>query len=125
MAQPTRNYDAGADIPRYTIVKISADFTVVPCTSATDRSIGVTTEIDASSGERVDVYRDDFAYVVLGGTVVAGDPLTSDSNGAAVKSTPAATVTNCVVGFAETDGVAGDVIKAYIQPVYHSNAANS
>lgn len=123
--QLAKTYDAGGAIPAYTLVKFSADFTVVICTGPTDRSIGVSTEVDTASGDRVDVIRDDLTFVKLGGTVAAGDPLTSDSNGNAVTSAPAATVTHAIIGYAETSGVAGDIIKMNVEPGYLSNAANS
>jgi hypothetical protein len=42
-----------------------------------------------STGGMVDVVRAGLASVRLGGTVAAGDPLTSDANGKAVKAVPA------------------------------------
>lgn len=49
--------------------------------------------------------------VILGGTVAAGDPLTSDASGLAVVAAPAAGVNNDIIGFALEAGVSGDLIK--------------
>jgi len=115
MANPmfTKTYDAGvASIPPYTIVKFSADYTVVPAAAATDVLVGVTTEVTTvNAGDRTDIVHSGAPYVQLGGTVAAGDPLTSDSNGHAVKAAPAAgSNVNCI-GRARYSGVSGDVIE--------------
>jgi len=105
-----RNYTAGAAIAKYRIVKFSADGTVIQGVLATDALIGVVDiPNNAPTGARVDVVRDDITLVELGGTVVAGDLLTSDAVGRAVKAVPAAGANNRIVGIAETAGVLGDI----------------
>lgn len=113
MANPglIKTYNAAGAIPAYTIVKFgSNDYDMVAGAAATDKLIGVTTEIAAASGEPVDVIHTEIANVVLGGTVTRGDGLTSDANGAGVTAAPATGVNNTVVGVALISGVAGDVI---------------
>ncbi|WP_454844888.1 DUF2190 domain-containing protein [Ralstonia thomasii] len=118
MANPgfIKTYDAGAAIAPYTIVKFSADFTVVPAAAATDNLIGVTTEVSASTGDRVDVVHTEAPFVQLGGTVSAGQWLTSDANGHAVAAAPASGAVANVIGFARYGGVSGDVIEVVMTP---------
>ena len=49
--------------------------------------------------------------VTAGGTIKAGDPVTSDSSGQAIKAAPNAGVTVNVVGRAYEDAVSGDVFR--------------
>ncbi len=110
---------ASAAIPKRRIVKFGAsDGAVVLAAgpAATEFSIGITTEIDAASGEPVDVIRGGIADVEYGGTVTRGGPITSDSTGRAVAAAPAAGVNNRCIGFAEVSAVVGDVGPAFIQP---------
>lgn len=115
MANPDfiKTYNAGAaNIPPYTIVKYSADFTVVPAAASTDELVGVTTEVTTvNSGDRIDVIHSGAPYVKLGGTVAAGDPLTSDANGNAIKAVPSTGVNANCIGRARYSGVSGDVIE--------------
>jgi len=59
------------------------------------------------------VDRAGLSRVTLGGTVNAGDWLTSDANGKAIATT---TTGNHVIGRAEAPGVAGDVIDYFNAP---------
>ena len=113
MANPEfiKTYDAGAAVTPYTIVKFSADYTVVPAAASTDVLVGVTTEVSSNSGDRVDVVHSGAPYVKLGGTVSAGDPITSDASGYGVKAAPATGVNANCIGRARYGGVAGDVIE--------------
>lgn len=104
-----KNYIAGGAITKYRIVKFSADRAVVQAAAATDALIGVSQEIDAASGERVDVCRIGMPLVEYGGTVARGDPLTSDANGKAIKANPSAGTKVSIIGFAEVSAVAGDI----------------
>jgi len=105
-----KTYTAGADIPARTLVKFSADRTVVPAAAATDAIIGVSTEVDASNGDPVDIYRDGLVEVIAGGNLTRGTYLTSDVNGNAVESAPASGNTAQTIGIAEVSAVAGDII---------------
>jgi len=110
-------YKAEVAISKYHLVKPgSTEGTATIASSATDALLGVTTDIDANAGETVDVAYSDIGLVQAGGTIAAGDPLTSDANGAAVKAAPAAGANNRIVGFAKNAGVAGDIINVFISP---------
>lgn len=98
--------------PAYSVVKFSTstDFQVLPATSPTDPLAGVLTEVAANSGERVDVVHTQVAYVLSGGTINAGDPLTVNANSAAVTASSG----NRCFGIARQSAVAGDVFEAII-----------
>lgn len=118
-ATSIKSYVAGAAITKRRIVKWGAtDGAVIPATAAaaTEYLMGVTTEITVASGEPVDVVREGLADVEYGGTVVRGDPLTSDASGRAVTAAPGAGVNNRIIGFAEVSGVVGDIGTASISP---------
>lgn len=111
MANPTfiKNYNAGADIPKFTIVKFGgSDGVVVKAAASTDAVIGVTYDVDAANGDRADVIHGGIADVKLGGTVARGDYIASDANGNGVVA-PAAATSN-VIGIALVSGVSGDII---------------
>ncbi|MBS0364910.1 MAG: DUF2190 family protein [Proteobacteria bacterium] len=119
MANPglIKTYDAGAAIAPYTIVKLTTtDFQALAAAAATDPIIGVTTEVNAASGDRVDVVHNGIAYVTAGGAIAAGDALTSDANGHAITTV---TANNRTVGFARQSAVAGDVFEALIAPAVY------
>lgn len=78
----------------------------VTATAPADKLLGTSDDLDHAVGEVVDMAVGPVPLVVLGGIVAAGDPLTSDANGAAV----VAVAGNRIVGFAETAGVAGDIV---------------
>jgi len=113
----TKAYDAGAAITAHSIVKFgSSDYAVVLGAAATDLLIGVTTEIAAASGERVDVIHGGIADVKLGGTVARGEPVTSDDEGLGVKAAPTAAAANRIVGYALISGDSGDIIPVLLAP---------
>lgn len=112
MANPTlsKNYTAETAVKKNRIVAFgTAEGSVIHATAATDKAIGVSLELDAAAGERVDVVRTGIADVEYGGTVAVGDLLTSDSDGCAVVAAPAAGENARVVGVAEHAGLAGDI----------------
>lgn len=114
-----RSYEASADIAPYRIVKFSDAANspkVAQGAAATDPLIGVSDKMGGVSGGMTDVVRAGLAGVELGGAVSAGDPLTADADGKAVKCTPTADETHYVVGFADAPGIAGDIIDAFIAP---------
>lgn len=99
---------AEAAVEGYRIVKPgTADMSCVKASAATDKLLGTSDELDHAIGEIVDVAAIPVARVRLGGTVGAGDALTSDANGKAIATT---TTGNRTIGFAETAGVADQVI---------------
>ena len=105
-----KNYKAEGAISAFTLVKPGAsDLTVLAAAAVADSIIGVTTDISAALGERLDVILEGVADVLYGGTVARGDYLTSDASGRAVTATPAAGINNNVIGRALVSGVLGDV----------------
>lgn len=112
-----KSYQAEAAINPYRIVKLgAADYGVVQGASAADSLIGVTTEVDATTGERVDVVHSGIADVRLGGAVTRGQFITSDASGQGVAAAPAAGVNNRIVGIALVSGVSGDIAPVLLTP---------
>ncbi len=106
---------AGAAILKNRIVKFGADDKhVIQGAAATDKLVGVADNLGADAAEDpMDVIVDGIALVTYGGTVAAGDMLTSDSTGRAITTTTAA---NRVIGIAMLDGVVGDIGSVRIAP---------
>ena len=93
-----KNFEAEGEIGPYVIVTHgTADYAVKVATGATVALVGTTDELGKLS----------IPDVALGGTVAAGDPLTSDASGKAVKATAAG---NRILGFALVSGASGDII---------------
>lgn len=114
-----RSYEASAAIAGSRIAAFSDAANskkVAQGAAATDPLIGVFARLDGAQGAMVDVVRGGLAAVRLGGVVAAGDPLTSDANGKAVKCVGAAGAVRRIVGYAEEPGVADDIIDAWIAP---------
>jgi hypothetical protein len=111
-----KTYSAGADIPARTIVKFSAANTVVPASAATDKIIGITSEVPAVSGGPVDVVREGLVEVICGGILAQGDFVTSDASGYAVKCNPAAANTARYIGVSESVTAAGDIALVFLVP---------
>ena len=102
------NFEAVGEIGPYVIVTHgTADYAVKAATGATVALVGTTDELGKLSNGRVDVCTGGIPEVALGGTVAAGDPLTSDASGKAVKATAAG---NRILGFALVSGASGDII---------------
>ncbi|MDH5298672.1 MAG: DUF2190 family protein [Desulfobulbaceae bacterium] len=120
MGKPTltENFDAEAAVNPFRLVKPgTADGQVVHGAAATDAVFGVSDSLGAAAaGDRVDIHTAGVADVEYGGTVAAGDPLTADANGKAVKAAPAAGVNNRIAGFARVAGVAGDIGAVQLAP---------
>lgn len=117
MANPglIKTYDASGTIPAYTVVKFTTtDFQVTAAAAVSDKICGVTTEVSVNDSERVDVIHDGIAYVVAGGTIAAGDPLTVNASGQAVTAAPSAGVNNNCIGRARQSAVSGDVFEVII-----------
>lgn len=106
-----KTYKAGADIAARTLVKFSADRTVVAAAAATDLAIGVTTEVDCSSGDEVDVIRTGLVEVIAGGVIARGGLVTADSSGHAVACAPSAGAVARAIGVAEVTAASGDIIE--------------
>lgn len=92
----------------YLIVKAgAAAMSCVVAAAATDKLLGTSDELTHAIGEVVDVGMGPVHKVTLGGTVAAGDALTSDAAGKAITTV---TTGNRIIGYAEIAGVANDVI---------------
>ena len=103
-----KNFEAEGEIGPYVIVTHgTADYAVKAATGATVALVGTTDELGKLSNGRVDVCTGGIPEVALGGPVAAGDPLTSDASGKAVKATAAG---NRILGFALVSGASGDII---------------
>ncbi|MFT4191671.1 MAG: DUF2190 family protein [Comamonas sp.] len=103
-----RSRTAEGAVERHRIVKAgTADGSAIQATAATDQLLGTSDELDHVAGELVEVAVGPVPFVRLGGTVAAGDALTSDANGKAIAATVAG---SRIIGFAESAGVAEDII---------------
>ena len=92
----------------------AADTGAIQATAASSKMFGVSNQYGAAaSGDDLDVVVSGIAEVELGGTVAAGDLLTSDAVGKAIATTTAG---NRIVGVAMTGGVNGDIQSVLINP---------
>lgn len=108
-----RSYEASADVAGYLVVAFSDaanSSKVAAASTATGPILGTSDPMGASAGDMLDVHSGGVSPVTLGGTVAAGDPLTADANGKAVKAVASAGNTVRVFGYATQPGVAGDII---------------
>lgn len=97
---------AATAIEPYTIVKPSAESNnVTTATAATDNITGVACSINVNKGDVVDIVQGGYAEVRFGGTVAAGDKITSDTQGRAVK----ATAGNRILGISSFAAVENDI----------------
>ncbi len=113
-----KNFQATGAIGANRIVIANADGTVsiAGAGGAATALFGVNAELDLAAGDYGDIIKSGIADVVYGGNVAAGDPLTSDANGAAVTAVPGAGTNVRIIGFAEVAGVAGDLGHVLIAP---------
>jgi hypothetical protein len=121
-----KTFTAGGAIAANTLVKFSADDTVVQASAATDNIIGVCVQPNgAGSGDRVDVQLTGIAKVKMGGTVARGAPVTADSNAKGVAPAPAAGVNNRIAGFAMRTAADGDLADVLLVPGFDQGAGLS
>jgi len=101
----------------FTIGKFGADDdTMSLATAATDMLAGVFQHATANAGDEVRVMLEGITKIRLGGTVVRGQPLTTDASGQAVAAAPAAGSNVRVIGLAMASGISGDIITMLISP---------
>jgi hypothetical protein len=109
---------AGGTVPQWAIVK--PDTTAgqyVAAAAATDKLIGVNMQPGGCvSGDRMDVCFGGLVDTTAGGTIAAGDLLTSDASGNAVTAAPAAGVNNRIIGVAFEAAVSGDIFRVIVAP---------
>lgn len=118
MPNPTfiKSFRSQADVAAHLICKNgTADYAAIPAAASTDSLIGVSTEIDVTSGDPVDIITDGIAWVKLGGTVVRGDYITSDSTGKGVKANPGTGVSAEYIGKTLQSGASGDLVEVDVQ----------
>ena len=109
-AQYSKAYTADVDIAPYLICKAgSADGFATIAAASTDPILGVSDNANVAAGQEVDIIRDGQALVTAGGTIAAGDFLTSNGTGQAITAAPATGVNANIVGQADVSAVAGDV----------------
>lgn len=94
------------------VVTLPGQEAEIAAANASPLIIGVTTAVSCDAGDHVDVIRGQLALVTYGGTIKAGQPLVSDSEGRAV---PAA-AGDWYLGFAECDGEENDIGSVWIAP---------
>lgn len=119
MANPglTKSFTAEAAVSPYRIVKFgTGDDKVIQAAAVSDAMFGVANNLGGDIGKRCDVIMEGTAEVEYGGTITRGQPLTSDANGKAAASAPAAGINNRIIGFALVSGVAGDIGSVQLSP---------
>jgi len=113
----TKSHQAEGTINPFRIVRFgAADYGVLQASGPTDLSIGVSTEVDSTTGERTDVIHSGIADLRLGGTVARGQLITSDAQGRGVAAAPAAGANNRYIAVALISGVADDIIPVLLSP---------
>lgn len=110
-----KTYTAAGTILRYRLVKFDAAAgQVVAATAATDKTVGVTTDIPAAANERVDLVHHGEALVTAGGAIAQGEFIVAGADGKAVQGVPAAGVR--AIGLALEPAADGDIFRAFIFP---------
>ncbi len=106
-----------AAVEPYTIIAFAGPRNAVrQASAATDPLAGIADSQGGDAGGLVDVQLSLVAEVRAGGTIAAGDRLTSDADGRAVKAVKQAGQTVAVIAIAQVPAVAGDVFDALIAP---------
>jgi hypothetical protein len=113
----TKGYTAGATVNNYRFVKFSAALTVIQA-AETDAIIGVSGDLDMTSGAIGDVVMSGIAEVESYDTITRGDLITSDSVGRAVKATDVMIASSTIYygGIALESAVAGDIFEMLVVP---------
>src|SRR5262249_51861063 len=103
---------AAADIAPFRIAAFTGDRQAVEtAAAATDRLAGVTGSMGATEGGVADLMLVGEGEVQAGAAFEAGDPLTSDAEGRAIKAVAVAGSTVFVIGTAQDEAsAAGDIV---------------
>lgn len=113
--QVIKNFLAGAAIIALRCVKLTAADTVQNTSAATDKAVGIATDIGAASGERQDVLLSGVAWAEAGAATAVGDLLISDASGRVITATAGAGSNVRVIGIGiDAAGAAGDQIRVFI-----------
>ena len=107
---------SNADVTGRRIVAFDGNGGLVDAALNTDAIIGVSDELGGKADEMTDVILVGIADVTAGGDIDAGDPLTTDADGKAIKAVPTAGVEMRAVGFALLDASDGDFFPVLLQP---------
>lgn len=107
-------YNAEGAVIAYTVVKGGASGGVVQAAAATDKLLGLATDIAAATSENCDVIVDGPALAKSGGTVAIGDLLTSDASGNVIVAAPGTGVNNRIVGQALEAAASGDIFRIFV-----------
>lgn len=112
----SKNFQAGAAIGAYTLVKQGAtDDQVLPVTAATDAVIGAIQDVAPALGERVDVSLVGITYITAGAAIARDALLMSDASARVITAAAAAGSNVRTVGVAmEAASAAGDVIRVLL-----------
>ncbi len=119
----TKNFVAETAISAYRLARMgTVENKIRVAIDSQSPFVGVADNLGADNAEdRVDIYTHGFGEVELGGAVAAGDALTSDSAGRAVKAAFAAGQVVHIAGYAMEAGVLGDVVGMRINPCAYAN----
>ena len=115
----TRAYEASAAIEPHRIVRFSdasASQKIATATANDQPTIGVSDRMGGKAGGMVDVDRGGLVSVQFGEAVQAGDPLTSDDEGKAVKAVPTAGKTVRVIGYADQPAAEDEIGDMFFAP---------
>ncbi len=112
-----KSHEAAADIERYRFVAFSGTGKLVTtAAAATDPIIGSSDTFGAEAGQMADIIQGGWGSIEAGGTFAAGDPLTADADGKAVKAEPVAGSIVRIGGFAQDAAVDGDIVDYLVAP---------
>lgn len=105
------SFQTAGIIPASTFVKFQDEKTIVQATSSKDSIIGISDTTIYYNNEIADIYLQGAnCEIKLGATVSAGDALTSDENGHAIK----AQNSDNIGAIALNSGLEGEIIKAVV-----------
>ena len=98
-------------IEAYRFVKFSKENTVEVATAGTDNIVGINDGVYSAENDVTDVaFAGEISEIMAGGSFSAGDALTSDAEGKAVKATSA----DNIGAIALQDATEGDIINALV-----------
>jgi len=119
MGNPTfiKTYTADGAIAAHRLCTFgAADGEAAQAAGGTTALRGVNGELAKADSERADVVLSGLADVEYGGNVAAGDPITSDSLGRAIKAVPAAGAQLQCIGYAQVAGAVGEIGLVSVSP---------
>ncbi|CCG07794.1 DUF2190 family protein [Pararhodospirillum photometricum] len=111
-----KSYRAKTAIRPYRIVTYPQAGGISEAQGGTASLLGCSIETGADAKGVVDIALSNLAEVRFGGTVAAGEPVTADAEGCAVKAAPASGAQVFVLGFAVEASVSGDIGDVRVSP---------